>query len=182
MATQYGFYFDAGRCIGCRACVIACKDWNDNKAGEAVYWRRVTTTESGRVPNVRLTNDSRSCMHCAKPACVDACPQKAILKGPEDGIVVVDQSKCQGCQTCGKVCPYGAPQYGSDGKMQKCDLCRDKLLQGEKAECDSACTGGALYVGPLVELTRTWAKKSPVLLAGSGEPSMLIPKNNQAQS
>ena len=174
MSTQYGFYFDAGRCIGCRSCVVACKDWNDNKAAESVYWRRVTTVESGKCPNVRLSNQSLSCMHCAKPACVAACPAKAIAKRFEDGIVVVDQSKCKGCQTCGKACPYGAPKYGADGKMQKCDLCLDKVKQGKKAECDLACTGDAIYAGPLSELSRTWAKKSPVLLAGPTQPSMLI--------
>ena len=89
--TQYGFYYDADRCIGCRACVLACKDWNDNEAGESVYWRHVTTVESGKVPNLRLTNQSLSCNHCAQPACMAVCPAKAISKRSEDGIVVVDQ-------------------------------------------------------------------------------------------
>jgi Fe-S-cluster-containing dehydrogenase component len=60
--------------------------------------------------------------------------------------------------------------------MQKCDLCLDKVKQGKKAECDLACTGDALFAGPLDELARVWAKKSPVLLAGATQPSMLIPK------
>jgi anaerobic dimethyl sulfoxide reductase subunit B (iron-sulfur subunit) len=115
-------------------------------------------------------------MHCAKPACVAACPSKAISKRAEDGIVVVDQSKCKGYHTCGKACPYGAPQYGADGKMQKCDLCLDKVKQGKKAECDLACIGDAIYAGPLSQLSRTWAKKFPVMMAGATQPSMLIPK------
>jgi anaerobic dimethyl sulfoxide reductase subunit B (iron-sulfur subunit) len=179
MSTQYGYYFDANRCIGCKACVIACKDWNDDKPGESVYWRRVTTVESGKLPNVRLSNQSLACNHCAKPACVAACPAKAISKRSEDGVVVVDRAKCIGCKTCGKVCPYGAPQYGADGKMQKCDLCLDKIKQGKKAECDSACVGDALYVGPLNELARTWAKKSPVMMAGVTQPSVLLPKSKR---
>ena len=176
MSTQYGFYYDASRCLACRSCVLACKDWNDNKAGESVYWRHVSTEESGKYPHVRLTNNSIACLHCAKPACVDACPNKAISKRAEDGIVVVDQAKCKGCQTCAKACPYGAPQYGSDGKMQKCDLCLSKVQQGQKPACAAACTGGALFAGPLPELARTWAKKSPVMLAGATKPSMLVPK------
>jgi anaerobic dimethyl sulfoxide reductase subunit B (iron-sulfur subunit) len=174
--TQYGFYYDAGRCIGCRACVLACKDWNNNEVGESVYWRHVTTVESGKIPNLCLTNQSMACNHCAQPACLAVCPAKAISKRSEDGIVVVDKSKCIGCKSCGEACPYGAPQYGSDGKMQKCDLCLDKLKRGEKAACDAACTGDALYAGPLHELAHTWPKKSPVMLAGVTQPSLLIPK------
>jgi Fe-S-cluster-containing dehydrogenase component len=60
--------------------------------------------------------------------------------------------------------------------MQKCDLCLDKVKQGKKAECDLACVGDALFAGPLDELTRVWAKKSPALLAGATQPSMLISK------
>lgn len=174
--TQYGFYYDAGRCIGCRACVLACKDWNDNAVGESVYWRHVTTVESGKIPHLHLTNQSMACNHCTQPACVAVCPAGAISKRSEDGIVVVDTSKCIGCKSCGSACPYGAPQYGSDGKMQKCDLCLDKLKHGERAACDAACTGDALYAGTLNELARTWAKKSPVTLAGATQPSLLIPK------
>ena len=100
MSTQYGFYFDAGRCIGCRSCVVACKDWNDNKTAESVYWRRVTTVESGKCPNVRLSNQSLSCMHCAKPACVAACPSGSIRQNlfedeqifeEIDGLLAVEQ-------------------------------------------------------------------------------------------
>jgi anaerobic dimethyl sulfoxide reductase subunit B (iron-sulfur subunit) len=174
--TQYGFYYDAGRCIGCRACVFACKDRNDNEAGESLYWRTVTTVESGKIPNLRLSNQSLSCNHCADPACVAVCPSKALSKRAEDGIVVVDKSKCIGCKACGAACPYGVPQYGTDGKMQKCDLCLDNIREGKKTACDSACTGDALYAGPLNELAHTWAKKSPVLLAGATHPSLLIPK------
>jgi anaerobic dimethyl sulfoxide reductase subunit B (iron-sulfur subunit) len=176
--AQYGFYYDAGRCIGCRACVFACKDWNDNAVGESVYWRHVTTVESGRAPNVRLTNQSIACNHCAKPACVDACPAKAISKRSDDGIVVVDKSKCTGCKTCGEACPYGAPQYGTDGKMQKCDLCLDKIKQGQKTACDAACTGDALYAGPLNELARVWAQKTRATSTGATQPSLLLPKLN----
>jgi anaerobic dimethyl sulfoxide reductase subunit B (iron-sulfur subunit) len=174
--TQYGFYFDAGRCIGCRACVFACKDLHDNEAGESLYWRTVTTEEFGKAPNLRLSNQSRSCNHCAEPACVAVCPSKALSKRSDDGIVVVDKSKCIGCKACGAACPYGVPQYGADGKMQKCDLCLDDIKRGFKTACDSACTGDALYAGALSELARTWAKKSPVQLAGATHPSLLIPK------
>jgi anaerobic dimethyl sulfoxide reductase subunit B (iron-sulfur subunit) len=172
---QYGFYFNAERCIGCNACVIACKDWNDLKPGELVYWRRVTTTESGKGLHVQLTNQSLSCLHCGKPSCLAACPQGAISKRSEDGIVVVDQLKCQGCRTCLEACPFGIPQYGPDGKMQICNFCTEKIRAGMPPACAAACTGKALFAAPLDELARLFADKFPVRMFGDTEPSMLVP-------
>jgi anaerobic dimethyl sulfoxide reductase subunit B (iron-sulfur subunit) len=173
---QYGFWVDIDRCIGCGACTIACKDWNDIQPGQAVQWRRVTTIESGQVPNTQLTNVSLSCMHCAKPACVAVCPTSAITKRAEDGVVVVDSSKCIGCRYCFFACPLGVPQYGKDGTMQKCNLCLDRLQQGEKPTCVVACPVGALHGGPIEELAKSAAEKAATRLAGATDPSVLISK------
>ena len=173
---QYGFYFDAGRCIGCNSCVVACKDWNDTSPGGEIFWRRVTTVETGECPNVRLSNQSRSCMHCGKPACEAVCPSGAITKRLDKGIVLVDSEKCIGCRSCSKACPFGVPQYGADGKMQKCNLCLDKVKQGKVPACAAACTGEALFAGVLQELMQLRANKAPVRLAGATQPSMLVPK------
>ena len=174
---QYGFYFDAGRCIGCSACVVACKDWNDIKPGDRVHWRRVTTVEVGKSPNLRLANLSLACMHCGKPACQAVCPVGAIAKRAEDGIVVVDPKKCIGCRACLQACPFGVPQYGADGTMQKCDFCLEKVKEGKEPQCAGACTGGALFAGPLDELSRIAAKKFVMRMAGATQPSMLVPKS-----
>jgi anaerobic dimethyl sulfoxide reductase subunit B (iron-sulfur subunit) len=155
---------------------MACQDWNDLIPGDGVHWRRVITVESGEYPNVRLSNQSLSCLHCSKPACETQCPAKAISKRAEDGIVIVDHAKCQGCRTCLQACPFGIPQYGPDGKMQICNFCMGKVHQEELPACAAACTGGALFAGPLDELSRTFSKRSPVRLAGGTEPSMLVPK------
>lgn len=175
MAVQYGFYFDAGRCIGCNACVMACQDWNDLRPGGGVHWRRVTTVESGIYPNVCLTNQSLSCLHCGKPACQAQCPNDAISKRVEDGVVIVDAAKCQGCRTCLQACPFGVPQYGADGKMQICNFCMEKVNAGEQPACAAACTGGALFAGPLHELSQIFSKRYPTRLSGETEPSMLVP-------
>jgi anaerobic dimethyl sulfoxide reductase subunit B len=171
---QYGFYFDANRCIGCNACAVACKDWNEILPGAGVAWRRVTSVESGKVPNLKLVNMSNSCNHCAKPACVGACPVSAISKRAEDGIVVVDQSKCIGCKTCSIACPFGVPQFGPSGKMQKCNLCLDKVKLGQVPECASSCTGGALFAGPMDQLTAKATSKGGTQMAGVTQPSLLI--------
>jgi anaerobic dimethyl sulfoxide reductase subunit B (iron-sulfur subunit) len=171
---QYGFYFDANRCIGCNACAVACKEWNEILPGAGVAWRRVTSVESGKVPNLKLVNMSNSCNHCAKPACVGACPVSAISKRAEDGIVLVDQTKCIGCKTCSIACPFGVPQFGPSGKMQKCNLCLDRVKLGQVPECASSCTGGALFAGPMDQLTAMAISTGGIQMAGVTQPSLLI--------
>ena len=78
----------------------------------------------GEFPEVNRVFTSQACNHCESPACVENCPVGAIAKREEDGLVVVDQQACIGCQTCASVCPFGIPQYRpEDGKMDKCDGC-----------------------------------------------------------
>lgn len=155
--NQMGFYFDQTCCIGCYACVVACKDWHDIKAGP-VNWLRVHTIENGKFPYVFLGYLTLPCYQCANPACALACPVKAITKRESNGIVVVDGEKCLGKMECGirclKACPWDAPQFGPEenAKMQKCDLCLERLERGQRAICVEACPVYALDVGPLDRL------------------------------
>jgi len=153
---QMGFYFDQSRCIGCYTCVLACKEWHNTSSG-SVSWRRVDTLEEGRFPQVFVAHLSLSCLHCAQPKCIPACPNDAIIKRAEDGIVVVDQERCMpNCGFCREACPYKAPQFGDEqgALMQKCDLCLDRLVRGEKPICIEVCPLRALDAGPLEELMR----------------------------
>jgi anaerobic dimethyl sulfoxide reductase subunit B (iron-sulfur subunit) len=172
---MYGFYVDTTRCIGCSACAMACKDWNDIQPGEGVNLRRVETIESGTVPAVSLVNVSFACMHCGKPACEAVCPTGAISK-QDDGVVVVDQEKCIGCHYCFLACPFGVPQYGDDGTMQKCELCHERLEAGEDAVCVLACPEGALYAGTLEDLAEIAKKKAASRLAGATQPAAWFSK------
>jgi len=153
---QMGFYFDQTRCTGCFTCVVACKDWNDVEAGPAT-WRRVTTLEKGRYPDLFVAFLSTSCYHCAKPACVSACPVSAISKREHDGVVVVDREAClgrDGCEMCLQACPYDAPQFGAEEnpKMQMCHFCLDRLAGGKKPVCVDACPMRAMDAGTIEEL------------------------------
>ena len=153
---QLAFYFDQTRCIGCYTCIVACKDWNDVPVGSA-FWRRVQTIERGQYPDVFVTFLSTSCYHCANPACVDACPENAITKRVEDGIVLVNREACIGKDNCGlcfEVCPYDAPQFGDEpnAKMQKCNMCIDRWAEGKLPTCVAACPTRALDAGPIAEV------------------------------
>ncbi len=172
MAKQLGFYIDTDRCVQCHACEIACKSWNGVELG--VQWRRVVDDWEGRFPDVRNRTISYSCMHCAKPACASVCPEKAISKRAEDGIVLVDPGKCIGCRACLKACPFHVPQYGQNGVMQKCNLCLERVVQGKPPSCVATCPGEALKFGTLEELKAMAASKRGEMLSAQTAPAFLL--------
>ena len=155
--TQIGFYFNQSRCIGCYTCSVACKDWNDIDAGP-VNWRQVKSIEKGNFPMPFVAYLSISCNHCENPPCIRVCPEKAISKRDNDGVVIVDRAKCVGNKECEmhclKVCPWNIPQFGTEdnAKMQKCDYCLERLEQGKNPICVEACPMYALDSGPMDEL------------------------------
>jgi anaerobic dimethyl sulfoxide reductase subunit B (iron-sulfur subunit) len=173
MAKQYGFIIDSERCVDCRACVVACKSYNNIELG--VMWRRVRSSWKGSYPAVTFTSHSMSCNHCANPACSKVCPAGAISKRAEDGIVVVDKAKCVGCGACGKACPYGAPQYGKTKLMQKCNLCLDRVSAGKQPACVATCPAGALTFGAMDALPMMAGKKTVRQLEGTTKPSIFVP-------
>jgi Fe-S-cluster-containing dehydrogenase component len=100
----------------------------------------------------------RSCLHCEEPACVTVCPTGASYKRAEDGIVLVDESKCIGCKLCSWACPYGAREYSAvEGVMKKCTLCIDRIYNENLPEaerqpaCVQACPTRARHFGDLAD-------------------------------
>jgi anaerobic dimethyl sulfoxide reductase subunit B len=157
---QYGIYINEDRCMGCFACVVACKDWHDVPAGPA-SWIRVKTIEKGQFPNLFVAFLPQTCNHCLNPACVTVCPVNAVTKRPKDGIVTVDGEICLGKDQCGlclQACPYDAPQFGveENARMQKCDLCLDRLREGKKPICVISCPMQAIDSGPIEELRKKY--------------------------
>ncbi len=146
MVTQYGFYANTDECIGCRMCIIACKDKNDLPVGEK--FRRVYdysggewTVENGvmNVADLFAYSVTAGCNHCAAPACITVCPVSAITKR-EDGIVVIDEEACIGCEACVPACPYEIPYMSKETSVaRKCDFCIDLIENGENPVCVQSC-------------------------------------------
>lgn len=202
MTEQWVFHFDPDSCIGCQACATACKERNgvapadDSERTDGPDWRRVihvsdgTFTvediEQGRLPDYEETSVSMSCMHCANPPCEKVCPTNAIEKRDTDGIVTVDQDECIGCHYCGWACPYGAPQYGDDGFMQKCNLCLSSEAAasgeprhhpddgGETPACVETCVGAALDAGPVSEMMRKASEEAAERFANRDNASVIV--------
>ena len=172
MARQYGFFFDVDRCINCRTCEVACQ--SVRSVGPGLKWRWMVQTWYGEFPDVTTNYFSLACMHCAQPACAEVCPTGAISKRAEDGIVVVDTEKCNGCQACSPACPFDIPRFGDDGIMQKCDFC---LEPGDEPACAIHCPTGALQYGDIENLPEMSDGKTAQKFVGLTEPSVVIIHN-----
>ena len=149
--SQYGFYFDKEKCVGCRACEVACQIWNDEV--QTVKWRNVAMTKEGSYPEISSVNVSLACMHCADAPCKKACPRNAISKDEETGRVTVDQKRCVGCMLCLWACPFGAPQLGLQGRMEKCTFCEERP-EGMKRACEEICPTQAIVSGKIEDLAK----------------------------
>jgi len=152
LSRRYALVIDQERCIGCEACTVACKI--ENKA--ATYWIRVETqnaakkdTPQGRFPDLMMTFLPHLCMHCDEPPCADACPVEAIVKS-EDGPVVLEEQKCDGCRACLDACPYDAICFSQEKEVvEKCNFCVHRIEQGLEPFCVVCCEGQAMFFGDL---------------------------------
>ena len=166
---KLGLVIDLDICVGCHACAVNCKEWNSgghaapltdkNPYGAkpiGVWFNRIHTFEAsaGDGEPSRTVHFPKSCLHCENAACVTVCPTGASFKRDEDGIVLVNESKCIGCKLCSWACPYGAREYDADeGVMKKCTLCIDRIYNENMDEvdrvpaCVSTCPASARHFG-----------------------------------
>jgi formate dehydrogenase iron-sulfur subunit len=176
-AQRMGFFTDTTVCIGCKACEVACKQWNDLPAdgGElrrggsydstrslgASTWRHVRFVEElePQVDVAKAVVDmdrwlfmSDVCKHCTNAGCVDACPTGAIVR-TEFETVVIQPDVCNGCGYCIPACPFGViTREPEDGRAAKCTLCYDRLQDGLEPACAKACPTDSIQFGPYDEL------------------------------
>jgi len=161
---RLGLVIDLDICVGCHACAVACKEWNaplsdrDPYGAEpdGVWLNRVHSYEVGEGKDARTMYFPRSCLHCAEPACVTVCPTGASYKRAADGIVLVEESLCIGCQLCAWACPYGAREFDvAVGVMKKCTLCVDRIYNealdpaDRVPACVKTCPVSARHFGDL---------------------------------
>lgn len=170
---QHGFHFTADNCIGCHACEAACSEKNDNPAH--ISFRNVGYVESGSYPDYRRMNISMACNHCDDPVCLKGCPTRAYTKHAEYGAVLQDPETCFGCGYCTWVCPYNAPQLDPvQGRVSKCNMCVDRLEEGLKPACVSACLGNALNFG-VIENTPENREQCKTEIPGFPSPEITHP-------
>jgi formate dehydrogenase beta subunit len=155
-------YIDTSTCIGCKACEVACQEWNDlgvvpteqhgsyqtMESLHARYWNLIRFNEQEVGGTVAWLMRKDQCMHCEDPGCLAACPAPGAIVQHANGIVDVNPDQCIGCRYCETGCPFDVPRFHEEtGKMQKCTLCVDRIEVGLEPACVKACPTGCLHFG-----------------------------------
>jgi formate dehydrogenase iron-sulfur subunit len=179
MAEPMGFFTDTTVCIGCKACEVACKEWNqlpatnggvnvlsglsyDNTVRlDGTHWRHVKFIEqfSPDRRDGRWLLMSDVCKHCVQAACLEVCPTGAIIRTEFD-TVVIQSDVCNGCRYCSTACPFDVIGINEvTGTAQKCTLCYDRLQAGLVPACAQACPTQSIQFGPIRELRQRAAAR-----------------------
>ncbi len=172
MAEPMGFYTDTTVCIGCKACEVACKEWNQLPATnggvtemsgdsydntmrlDGIHWRHVKFIEQFTEDRSegRWLMMSDVCKHCVNAPCLEICPTGAIIRTEFD-TVVIQSDACNGCRACIAACPFGVIDINPAGSVaQKCTLCYDRLQVGMEPACSKACPTESIRFGTISEL------------------------------
>lgn len=182
-----GILYDATVCIGCKACQVSCKQYNDmpseHTAPEAIWddpidlsaktLNIIKAYKEGTGENKDAETNGysfikRHCMHCIDPSCVSACPVTALKKDPDNGVVIYSKDACIGCRYCQVACPYNIPKFEYDKaipQIRKCQLCNHRFKDNKFSACCEVCPTGASIFGKVTDLLAE-AKKRLTLKPG----------------
>jgi formate dehydrogenase iron-sulfur subunit len=145
---KYGFLIDVSLCIDCRACNVSCSVQNNVSMTSTRIWMKCSGIV-GEFPDLSRYTAPFHCMHCNDPSCVSACTVGA-LQRDHDGIVQYDDDRCIGCRYCVYACPFQVPNMDLDERFPlivKCDMCGERLAEGEQPACAATCPPGAIQFG-----------------------------------
>jgi formate dehydrogenase beta subunit len=160
--SKYIKLVDVTKCMGCRGCQVACKNWNNLPAEKTqctgslqnppdLTYNTYTLIRFYELPKgdgVNWVMRHDACMHCEQPACVKACPSPGALVKTPEGAVVHNDEFCIGCRSCAVNCPFEVPKYNAKKeKISKCTLCYDRITEGKKPACVTSCPTGSLQFG-----------------------------------
>jgi formate dehydrogenase beta subunit len=166
-ATTVSKYIDTSTCIGCKACEVACQEWNDlaivptQQTGSYQtlptlhpdYWNLIRFNEHDFDGGIVWLMRKDQCMHCDEPGCLAACPAPGAIVQYANGIVDVNPDQCIGCKYCETGCPFDVPRFSATtGKMSKCTLCVDRVSVGLEPACIKACPTGCLHFGTKADM------------------------------
>ncbi|TMF90197.1 MAG: 4Fe-4S dicluster domain-containing protein [Chloroflexi bacterium] len=191
---KYGFFTDTSICIGCKACEVACKEWNglqsdntvfladsfDNTGAlDAQHWRHVKFIEQVADAPTSVGNGqawlmmSDVCKHCEHASCMQVCPTGAIIRTEFDS-VFIQQDVCNGCRNCISACPYSVIGFSSaSGTAHKCTLCYDRLQNNMMPACAQACPTQSIQFGKVDDLRAVAAKRLDAVQAGGAKNAQL---------
>ncbi len=151
---QLSIMVDLDRCIGCKTCIVACRnhyglvDHEKSMPGTMSHYLRVESQCTGSYPNLKEDYWVVMCQHCKKPPCIKACEAGAIHKDVQTGIVLIDKNTCVGAKKCIEKCPYEVIQFDAARTYaHKCSLCYDRVIHGQEPVCVEVCLADALSFG-----------------------------------
>jgi formate dehydrogenase iron-sulfur subunit len=171
---------DTSTCIGCKACEVACQEWNDlpvvptQQTGtyqtlptlHADYWNLIRFEEKKTDNGFAWLMRKDQCMHCDDPGCLAACPAPGAIVQYQNGIVDVNPTQCIGCGLCETGCPFNVPRFSAQtGKMSKCTLCVDRVDIGLEPACIKACPTGCLHFGTKEDMVQLGTQRVTQLKA-----------------
>jgi Fe-S-cluster-containing dehydrogenase component len=169
-----GMLFDSTLCVGCKACMVACRQANGTHpeiTTKDPLWDAPLDLSANTLTVIKAWSSGaaehkddeadgyafvkKSCLHCVEPACVSVCPVSAMTKDPKTGVVHHNPKACIGCRYCVAACPFGVPRFDFDksiARLNKCELCESRRAEGKITACADVCPTGATLFGTVSEL------------------------------